>query len=73
MREDGVRPILDGQGSRVDVSMKVGRLTNTEEAQRLGKRVRRLSFELGWLEREIASELGISRNRVQYFKNRQKR
>ena len=53
--------------------MKVGRLTNTEEARRLGKRVRHLSFELGWLEREIASELGISRNRVQYFKNRQKR
>jgi DNA-binding transcriptional regulator LsrR (DeoR family) len=53
--------------------MKVGRPTNTEEAQRLGKRVRHLSFELGWLEREIASELGISRNRVQYFKNRQKR
>lgn len=73
MREDGVRPILDGQGSRVDFSMKVGRLTNTEEAQRLGKRVRHLSFKLGWLEREIASELGISRNRVQYFKNRQKR
>ena len=57
----------------MEVSMKVGRLTNTEEAQRLGKRVRHLSFELGWLEREIASELGISRNRVQYFKNRQKR
>jgi len=53
--------------------MKVGRLTNTEEAQRLGNRVRRLYFKLGWLEREIASELGISRNRVQYFKNRQKR
>jgi len=73
MREDGVRAILDGQGSRVDVSMKVGRLTNTEEAQRMGNRVRRLYFKLGWLEREIASELGISRNRVQYFKNRQKR
>jgi DNA-binding transcriptional regulator LsrR (DeoR family) len=57
----------------VEVRMKVGRLTNTEEAQRLGNRVRRLYFELGWLEREIASELGISRSQVQYFKNRQKR
>ncbi len=52
---------------------KQGRLTNTEEAQRLGKRVRELCFELGKLEREVASELGISRNRVQYYKNRQKR
>jgi DNA-directed RNA polymerase specialized sigma subunit len=62
--------ILKYEGNQVCVKME---FTNTEEAQRLGKRVRRLSFELGWLEREIASELGISRNRVQYFKNRQKR
>jgi len=53
--------------------MKVGRLTNTEEARRLGKRVRELCFERGRLEREVAAELGISRSQVQYFKNRQKR
>ena len=73
MREDAIRPILDEQEPPVKVRMKVGRLTNTEEAQRLGKRVRELCFELGKLEREVAAELGISRNRVQYFKNRQKR
>ena len=73
MREDAVWTILDKQEPPVEVRMKVGRLTNTAEAQRLGKRVRELCFELGKLEREVASELGISRNRVQYFKNRQKR
>ena len=73
MREDGVRPVLDGQRSRVDVSVTKGRRTNTFDAERRGALVRHLYFQLGRKEREIASELGISCSTVNYYKNRQKR
>ena len=73
MREDGVRPILDGQGSTMDVPMTRGRRTNTLDADRRGALVRHMYFQLGRKEREIASELGISCSTVNYYKNRQKR
>lgn len=73
MREDGVRPILDGQGSTVDVPMTKGRRTNTLDADRRGAIIRHMYFQLGRKEREIASELGISCSTVNYYKNRQKR
>ena len=73
MREDGVRPVLDRQRSRVDVSVTKGRRTNTFDADRRGALVRHLYFQLGRKEREIASELGISCSTVNYYKNRQKR
>ena len=73
MRKDGVRPILDGERSRVDVSVTKGRRTNTFDAERRGALVRHLYFQLGRKEREIASELGISCSTVNYYKNRQKR
>ena len=73
MRKDGVRPVLDGQRSRVDVSVTKGRRTNTFDAERRGALVRHLYFQLGRKDREIASELGISCSTVNYYKNRQKR
>ena len=73
MREDGVRPVLDGQRARVDVPVTKGRRTNTFDADRRGALVRHLYFQLGRKEREIASELGISCSTVNYYKNRQKR
>ena len=73
MREDAIRPILDGQRSRVDVPVTKGRRTNTFDAERRGAIVRHMYFRLGRLEREIASELGISCSTVNYYKNRQKR
>lgn len=73
MRKDGVRPILDGERSRVDVPVTKGRRTNTFDADRRGALVRHLYFQLGRKEREIASELGISCSTVNYYKNRQKR
>ena len=73
MRENGVRSVLDGQGSTVDVSVTKGRRTNTFDAERRGALVRHLYFQLGRKEREIASELGISCSTVNYYKNRQKR
>ena len=73
MREDAIRPVLDGERSRVDVSMTKGRRTNMFDADRRGAIVRHMYFRLGKLEREIASELGISCSTVNYYKNRQKR
>ena len=52
---------------------RTGRKTNTEDAIRIGEIVRQMYFQLGRLEREIASELGISCSTVNYYKNRQKR
>jgi len=73
MREDGVWPILDGTHSAVDMPMTKGRRTNTFDAERRGAIIRHMYFQLGKLEREIASELGISCSTVNYYKNRQKR
>lgn len=73
MREDGVWPILDGTHSVVDMPMTKGRRTNTFDAERRGAIIRHMYFQLGRLEREIASELGISCSTVNYYKNRQKR
>ena len=73
MRENAIWPVLDGQRSRVDVSVTKGRRTNTFDADRRGALVRHLYFQLGRKEREIASELGISCSTVNYYKNRQKR
>ena len=73
MREDGVRPILDRRGSPMDVPLTKGRRTNMFDAERRGAIVRHMYFRLGRLEREIASELGISCSTVNYYKNRQKR
>ena len=57
----------------MDVPMTKGRRTNTIDAERRGAIVRHMYFRLGWLEREIASELGISCSTVNYYKNKQKR
>jgi hypothetical protein len=73
MREDAIRPILDGQEPLDEVRMKRGRRTNTFDAERMGVLVRHLYFQLGRKEREIASELGITCSTVNYYKNRQKR
>jgi len=53
--------------------MTRGRRTNTFDAERRGAIIRHMYFQLGKLEREIASELGISCSTVNYYKNRQKR
>ena len=73
MREDAIRPILDGQEPLGEVRMKRGRRTNTFDAERMGVLVRHLYFQLGRKEREIASDLGITCSTVNYYKNRQKR
>ena len=57
----------------MDVPLTKGRRTNTFDAKRRGAIVRHMYFRLGRLEREIASELGISCSTVNYYKNRQKR
>ena len=53
--------------------MTHGRKTEDFESKLLRSLVKHLYFELGKLEREVASELGISRRMVNYYKNRQKR
>jgi DNA-binding transcriptional regulator LsrR (DeoR family) len=52
---------------------RVGRQIDSFEAERLRGLVRHLYFQLGKLEREVASELGISRRMVNYYKNQKKR
>jgi DNA-binding transcriptional regulator LsrR (DeoR family) len=56
----------------MDVPMTHGRKTEDFESKLLRSLVKHLYFELGKLEREVASELGISRRMVNYYKNRQK-
>jgi DNA-binding transcriptional regulator LsrR (DeoR family) len=53
--------------------MRCGRRTNSFDAERLAALVKHLYFQLGKLEREVASELGISRRMVNYYKNQKKR
>lgn len=64
---------MDGHGSTVDVPMTRGRKTEDFEAKLLRSLVKHLYFKLGKLEREVASELGISRRMVNYYKNHDKR
>ena len=73
MRANAVRPLLDGCGQAVDVPMITGRKTEDFEATLLRSLVKHLYFELGMFEREVASELGISRRMVNYYKNHDKR
>ena len=73
MREDAIRPILDAQKPVATICMTRGRRTSTAEANERGERIRYLYFQLGRMEREIASELGIKCSTVNYYKNRQKR
>ena len=53
--------------------MTRGRKTEDFEAKLLRSLVKHLYFKLGKLEREVASELGISRRMVNYYKNHDKR
>jgi hypothetical protein len=73
MREDALRPAVDRCEATDAGPMRCGRRTNSFDAERLAALVKHLYFQLGKLEREVASELGISRRMVNYYKNQKKR
>ena len=73
MRKNVVWPVLDGAKPSDEVRMTRGRKTEDFEAKLLRSLVKHLYFKLGKLEREVASELGISRRMVNYYKNHDKR